>query len=1026
MTDLFIKRPIATALITFGLIFLGLTAYKSLPVSEMPAIDFPTIQVSANLPGADPETMASSVATPLEKQLATISGITSMNSVNTLGQTSITLQFELNRNIDGAGSDVQTAISAATGYLPPNLPNPPTYQKVNPADVPVLYIGMRSATLPLYKLTEFAKTFVSQRISMSSGVAQVLIYGDQTYSPRVRLDPDKLAAYNLSINQVAEAIQSENVNLPTGSLYGQVKLFTIKARGMLMNAKHYLNQIVAWRGSKPIRISDVGTAVNSTINDKNASYHNQQPSLTIAVRRQPGTNTIKVVDDIKALLPSIQATLPQSVEFEVMFDRSQTIRESVEDVKLTMALAVSLVVVVVFLFLKNIRATIIASLALPAALIGTFAIMKEMGFSLDNLSLMALTLAVGFIVDDAIVMLENIVRHMEMGKPPMMASLEGARQIGFTIVSMTLSLAVVFVPIMFMAGILGRILNELAVTITIAILVSGFVTLSFTPMLCSQFLRHGSVGHSGKVFKFVEGLYEKSLRFVLRHRFATLMASFGILALTLWLFTKVPTGFIPTTDTGFIFGYAQAEQSASFETMKTRLLDVSGRISPNPNVHKVVGIVGVGGPNTSMNNAAFFTLVKPASQRKDDIDTVLNQLRGAVSGVSNLRTFMFNPPAIQIGGRSTRALYQFTILSPEVEKLYAAARDMEAKMRDLPQLRDVNSDMQIDGPQVRLNIDRDKAASFGISAKAIETALWSAYGARQISNVYATTDTYRVVIEVEPRFQTDPAMLSKLYVQPDLENNKDKNKDKLVPLDNLVEIEEAVGPITVNHTGQLTSVTISFNTAPGYSLGQAVSAIEEMAARELPGEVSHTFEGQATAFKESAASVPFLLLLAIVVIYIILGVLYESFIHPITILSGLPSAALGGLITLLIFGRELDLYGFVGIIMLIGIVKKNAIMVIDFAIESEKSGKSAYDAAFEGCLTRFRPIMMTTVAAIAGIMPIAMAYGAGGEARQPLGLAVAGGLVISQVVTLFLTPVVYTYLDELQNWMKRRYERGEA
>ncbi|WP_027190909.1 efflux RND transporter permease subunit [Fundidesulfovibrio putealis] len=1026
MTDIFIKRPIATALITFGLIFLGLTAYKSLPVSEMPAIDFPTIQVSANLPGADPETMASSVATPLEKQLATISGITSMNSVNTLGQTSITLQFELNRNIDGAGSDVQTAISAATGYLPPNLPNPPTYQKVNPADVPVLYIGMRSATLPLYKLTEFAKTFVSQRISMSSGVAQVIIYGDQTYSPRIRLDPDKLAAYNLSINQVAEAIQSENVNLPTGSLYGQVKLFTIKARGMLMNAKHYLNQIVAWRGSKPIRISDVGTAVNSTINDKNASFHNQQPSLTIAVRRQPGTNTIKVVDDIKALLPSIQATLPQSVEFEVMFDRSQTIRESVEDVKLTMGLAVSLVVVVVFLFLKNIRATIIASLALPAALVGTFAIMKEMGFSLDNLSLMALTLAVGFIVDDAIVMLENIVRHMEMGKPPMMASLEGARQIGFTIVSMTLSLAVVFVPIMFMAGILGRILNELAVTITIAILVSGFVTLSFTPMLCSQFLRHGSVGHSGKVFKFVEGLYETSLRFVLRHRFATLMASFGILALTLWLFTKVPTGFIPTTDTGFIFGYAQAEQSASFETMKTRLLDVSGRISPNPNVHKVVGIVGVGGPNTSMNNAAFFTLVKPASQREDDIDSVLNQLRGAVSGVSNLRAFMFNPPAIQIGGRSTRALYQFTILSPEVEKLYAAARDMELKMRTLPQLRDVNSDMQIDGPQVRLNIDRDKAASFGISAKAIETALWSAYGARQISNVYATTDTYRVVIEVEPQFQTDPGMLSKLYVQPDLENNKDKNKDKLVPLDNLVEIEETVGPITVNHTGQLTSVTISFNTAPGYSLGQAVRAIEDLAAKELPGEVSHTFEGQATAFKESAASVPFLLLLAIVVIYIILGVLYESFIHPITILSGLPSAALGGLITLLIFGRELDLYGFVGIIMLIGIVKKNAIMVIDFAIESEKTGKSAYDAAFEGCLTRFRPIMMTTVAAIAGIMPIAMAYGAGGGARQPLGLAVAGGLVISQVVTLFLTPVMYTYLDELQNWMKRRYERGEA
>ncbi|MFZ5427125.1 MAG: efflux RND transporter permease subunit [Thermodesulfobacteriota bacterium] len=1025
MTGIFIKRPIATALITFGLMFLGLTAYNSLPVSEMPAIDFPTIQVSASLPGADPETMASSVATPLEKQFSTIAGLTSMNSVNTLGQSTIILQFELGRNIDGAGSDVQTAISAASGYLPPNLPNPPTYQKVNPADVPILYIGMRSSTLQLHKLTDFAKTFVSQRISMVSGVAQVSIYGDQTYSPRIRVNPDRLAAYNLSINQVADAVQAENVNLPTGSLYGEAKLFTIKARGMLMDARQYLEQVVAWRNGKPIRVDDVGTVVDSTINNRNASFHNQDPSLTIAVKRQPGTNTIKVVEDIKALLPSIKSTLPQSIEFEVMYDRSQTIRESVEDVKLTMALAISLVVVVVFLFLKNLRATVIASLALPAALIGTFAVMKQMGFSLDNLSLMALTLAVGFIVDDAIVMLENIVRHMEMGKPPMQASLEGARQIGFTIVSMTLSLAVVFVPIMFMAGILGRILNELAVTITIAILVSGFVTLSFTPMLCSQFLRRGAVGHSGRFFNGMERLYEKSLRFVLRHRFATLMASFGILGVTLWMFTLVPKGFIPTTDTGFIYGFAVAEQSASFDAMRSRILEVTRIVAENPNVRKVVGIVGVGGPNTSMNNAAFFTLVKPASERKDDIDAVLNQLRARVSGVGGLRTFMFNPPAIQIGGRTTRALYQFTLLSPDVDKLYEAARNMEARMRALPGLRDVNSDMQIDGPQVHLNIDRDKAASYGISARAIETALWSAYGARQISNIYAPTDTYRVIIEVEQRYQRDPALLSKLYVQPDLENNKDKNKDKLVPLSNLVSIEETAGPITVNHTGQLTSATISFNVAPGFALSHAVDSIEKLAARELPAEVSHTFEGQATAFKESMGSVPFLMLLAVVVIYIILGVLYESFVHPVTILSGLPSAALGGLLALLIFGRELDLYGFVGIIMLIGIVKKNAIMVIDFAIEAEKSGKTAHDAVFDGCITRFRPIMMTTVAAIAGILPIAMAYGAGGGARQPLGLAVAGGLAISQVVTLYLTPVVYTYLDQLQGWLKSRYGKGE-
>ena len=1027
MTDLFIKRPIATALISFGLIFLGLTAYEALPVSEMPAIDFPTIQVMAQLPGADPETMASSVATPLEKQFSTIAGINSMSSVSTIGQTSIVLQFDLNRNIDGAGSDVQTAISAASGYLPSNLPTPPTYQKVNPADVPVLYIGMRSKTLPLYQLTDYAKTYVSQRISMIPGVAQVSIFGDQTYASRIQVDPVTLAGYNIGINSVASTLASENVDLPTGLLYGPVKLFTIKAKGMLMDARHYLRQIIAWRGGKPVRVEDVGTAVDSTINDKNASYHGLQPSITIAVRRQPGSNTIQVVDNIKALLPAIQATLPHSIEFESMYDRSQSIRESVADVKFTMALAVGLVVLVVFLFLKNIRATAIACLALPSSLIGTMAVMRAMGFSIDNLSLMALVLAVGFVVDDAIVMLENVVRHMEMGKPPLQASLDGARQIGFTIVSMTLSLMVVFVPIMFMAGILGRILNELAVTITIAILVSGFVTLTLTPMLCSQFLRpHGAVGQSGRLFRWMERGYERSLHLALKHRFITMLSSFAILGITLWLFTVVPTGFIPTTDAGFIYGYAQAEQSASFDTMKERLLRVDKIVTDNPNVHNVVGIVGVGGPNTSMNNAAFFTLVKPLEERPngDSIDAILAQLRAQLSGITDLRLFMFNPPAIQIGGRSTRALYQFTLLSPDTGRLYELARHFEATMRKLPQLRDVNSDLQTDGPQVVVNLDRDKADSFGISANAIETALWSAYGARQISNIFATTDTYRVVIEVEPRFQTDPGLLSKIYVQPDLDSNADKNKDKLVPLSSLVKLEEGVGPITVNHTGQLTSVTISFNVAGGFALGDAVDAITKAADSELPSEISRRFEGQATAFKESAASVPFLLLIAIVVIYIILGVLYESFIHPLTILSGLPSAALGGLVTLLIFGRELDLYGFVGIIMLIGIVKKNAIMVIDFAIESEKSGKSPEEAVFQGCITRFRPIMMTTVAAIAGIMPLALAYGAGGHSRQPLGLCVAGGLAISQVVTLYLTPVMYTYLDQFQSWTKRRYAKS--
>jgi len=1027
MTDIFIKRPIAAALVAFGLIFAGLSAYNSLPVSEMPAIDFPTIQVTATLPGADPETMASSVATPLEKQFSSIAGLNSMSSVNTQGQTSIVLQFDLNRNIDGAGSDVQTAISAAAGYLPANLPSPPTYSKVNPADAPIFYVSVSSKTLPLYTLTDYAKTFIAQRISMIAGVAQVFIFGDQTYAPRIQINPDKLAAYNIGINTVADTFAAQNVNLPTGILYGPVKQFTVKAEGMLMQAKDYLRQIVTWRGGRPVRLSDVGTAIDSTVYNKNIGLNGTEPAITIAVRRQPGTNTIKVVDDIRAMLPSIKASLPGSIDMQVRYDRSISIKDSVSEVKFTMALSVALVVLVVFLFLRNIRATIIASLALPSSLIGTLAVMHLAGFSLDNLSLMALVLAVGFVVDDAIVMLENIVRHMEMGKPPLQAALDGARQIGFTILSMTVSLMVVFTPIAFMAGILGRILNEMAVTIIIAILVSGFVTLTLTPMLCSQFMReHAKMDESGNLFKWVERRYEQSLHFVLKHRFATLMASFVILAATLWLFTKVPTGFIPTTDSGFIYGYAQAEQSASFDTMKERIKRVNSIIVQNPNVNSVVGVVGVGGPNTSMNNAGFFTLLKPLAERpsKDSIDKVIGDFRQKLSGINDLRLFMFAPPAIQIGGRSARALYQFTLLSPDVSKLYQAAAHFETVMRKMPGLRDVNSDMQLDGPQMVMTIDRDMADSVGVSAQAIQTALWSAYGARQISNIFATTDTYRVIVEVEPQYQTDPDLLSKIYVQPDLNNNDDKNKSKLVPLSSLVKMQEGLGPITVNHTGQLTSVTIAFNVAPGYALSQAQDAIAAAADKDIPPDITRRFEGQSAAFQESAASVPFLLMIAIVIIYIILGILYESFVHPLTIISGLPSAALGGLLTLLLFGRELDLYGFVGIIMLIGIVKKNAIMVIDFAVEGEKHGKSAYEAVFEGCVTRFRPILMTTVAAIAGIMPIALAYGASGRARQPLGLVVAGGLAISQVVTLYLTPVFYTYLDELQHWMKQRYDKS--
>jgi HAE1 family hydrophobic/amphiphilic exporter-1 len=1024
MTDLFIKRPVATTLLMAALVFFGIVSYFSLPISEMPSIDFPTIQVTASLPGADPETMASAVATPLERQFTSISGLQSMSSANSLGTTTITLQFDLSRNIDGAGTDVLTYINAAQGSLPTNMPSPPTFQKVNPADMPIIYIRVSSDTMPLFRVTNYAKVYIAQRISMINGVAQVAVYGDQTYSPRVQVNPDKLAALSIGIDEVANAFNNETVLQPTGSLYGIDRLFTIKAQGQLTSATAYNRQIIAYRNGSPVRLQDVGQTIDSTINDKNAAFFDQQQGIVIAVKRAAGTNTIQLVDAIRAMIPSIEATLPPSVKLEFLYDRSKSIKEAIDDVQFTLLLSISLVVIVVYLFLNNLPATIIASLALPTALIGTLSLMVFFGFSIDNLSAMAIILAVGFVVDDAIVMIENIVRHTEMGKKIMQASLDGARQIGFTIISMTLSLAVVFIPIMFMAGILGRVLNEMAITITLCILVSGFVTLSLTPMMCSRFLS-GKISESGRLFKWIEHGYEKSLHLALRFRFFVMILSMAILGLTFWLFTVVPTGFIPATDSGIFYAFGMAEQSASFETMKDRVLKVGRVFMADPDVFKFIGVVGVGGPNTSMNNAAMFPLLAPMEHRKRSAQQIIDDLRPKMAEVPDLFVFMYNPPSIQIGGKQTKALYQYTLLSPDPGELYPVARKMAMSMRKLKEITDVNTDMQIDGPQVRIDIDRDKAQALGVTASSIETALMTAYAARQLTNLYGSTDTYKVIVEVQPEYQRRPDLLNKLYVRTNQTNSD--GTPVLVPLNGLVKMTEDTGPLVVNHTGQLTSVTISFNTAGNYSIGEAVTAIEALSKQELPTNISYIFEGQATAFKESLASVPFLLFLAIMIIYLILGILYESFIHPITILSGLPSAALGGLITLLVFGRQLDLYGFIGIIMLIGIVKKNSIMVIDFAIEAEKEGKSPFDAVFEGCVVRFRPIMMTTVAAIAGIFPIALGMGAGGDARQPLGLVVAGGLVISQMVTLYLTPCFYTYMDELQTWLVgHKAEKDEA
>ncbi len=1012
MTDLFIKRPVATCLVMFGLIFLGINSYFNLPVSEMPNIEFPTIVVSASLPGADPETMASSIATPLEREFSSISGLNSMSSTNSLGSTSITLQFDLNRDIDAAGTDVMTKINAAQGDLPSGMPNPPTYDKVNPADSPVLFLRISSDSLPLFKVTSYAKTYVSQRISMISGVAEVDIYGDQTYSPRVQLNPDLLASRNLGIDTVADAIENETVMQPTGTLYGPNKLYTIKADGQLHQASDYNKQVIAYRQRQPIRIRDIGHTIDSTVNNRISCFYNDESAIIIAIKRQTGSNTVAVVESVLDALPDIKSTLPQSIKLDTIYSGSESISESINDVVFTLLLSVGLVVLVVFLFLRNITATFIAAMALPASIIGTFAAMDLLGFSLDNLSAMALILAVGFVVDDAIVMIENVFRHMEMGKSPMQASLEGARQIGFTIISMTLSLAVVFIPIMFMAGILGRILNEMAVTITAAIFVSGFVTLSFTPMLCSRLLSSKrKIAETDPIFGLLEKGYEKALHFALRWRFFTLLFSFALLGVTLWLFTIVPAGFIPPTDAGFFYGFAQSEQSASYEIMRERMKQIGAIIGQDPNMVCSVGVVGVGGPNSSMNQMGFFPITKPVSKRpqKFTADQIIASLYPKVNSIPGVFVFMYNPPSIQIGGKTTKSQYQFTLQGQDLDELYSTANSFQATMSKMPELADVASDMQGNGLRLKLDINRDRANALGVTADAIETALKTAYSSRQLTNLYGTTDTYKVIVEVAPEFQTDPELLTKLYVTA--------NDDTLIPLSNLVTITQALGPLVVNHTGQLTSVTLSFNTAPGYSLSQAMVALKKKAAEDLPGDISYMFEGQATAFSQSMESVPYLLFLAIVIIYIILGMLYESFIHPITILSGLPSAAFGGLVTLLFFGRDLDLYGFVGIIMLIGIVKKNAIMVIDFAIESEHHGKTPFEAVFEGCIVRFRPIMMTTVAAIAGIMPIAIGFGAGGAARQPLGLCVAGGLVISQVVTLFLTPVMYTYLDQLQTML---------
>jgi len=1033
LSTIFIRKPIATSLLMLAIALFGVIAYRTLGVSDLPNVDFPTILVSASLPGANPDTMASAVATPLERQFTTIAGLDSMTSTNSVGSTSITLQFNLSRDLDGAAMDVQAALTQAAPLLPAGMPSPPTFRKVNPADQPILFITLMSGTIPPWTLDEYAETTLAQRISMIPGVAQVQVYGSQKYAVRVQLDPQKLAAKQVGINEVEAALKNWNVNIPTGTMYGPDRSYTILANGQLTNAAQFRKLVVAERNGAPIHLSELGNVIDSVEDDKSASWFNTpqevRRSISLAIQRQPGTNTVEVANAVKALIPTLRQQIPQSVDLQVLYDRSRSINDSFDDVKFTMMLSLGLVVMVIFIFLRNLPATTIPSLALPFSIIGTFAVMSIMGYTLDNLSMMALILSIGFVVDDAIVMLENIVRHIEMGEKPLEAALTGSKEISFTILSMTLSLAAVFIPVLFMAGILGRLFREFAVTITAAILISGIVSITLTPMLCSRFLK--PIDHHrrrGRLYRATEtmfdgllDIYDHCLQFVLRHRAATLVVSVAVLVATGYLFVRIPKGFIPDSDQDQILIQTEAEQGISFEQMAKYQQQVAEIVRHDPAViafnSSVAGSnanIASGGPNFGR----MFAHLKPKSER-GDLDTVVARLRQKIADVPFMKIYVQNPPTIRIGGQVTTALYQYTMQGTDTDQLYTAAEKLKAGFAKIPGLVDVTSDLQLQNPQLNVSIDRDKAATLKVNAQQIENALYDAYGPRWVSTIYAPTNQYRVMLDVLPQYQARTDAISMLYMKSD--------DGQLVPLNTLAQMTQDAGPQTIHHFGQLPAVTISFNLKPGVSLGDAVTQINEL-VRNLPATVSGSFQGTAKEFENSIKNLTVLLGIAILVIYIVLGILYESYVHPLTILSGLPSAIFGALLTLTIFHQDLNIYAFVGLIMLIGIVKKNAIMQIDFALEAERNeGKAPIEAIYQGCLIRFRPIMMTSMSAMLGAIPIATGYGAGGEARQTLGLAVVGGLLFSQLITLFLTPVIYTYLAGFsQTWSKRKKRETEA